>query len=175
MGNKRCLHIHCVHNWPYTLSKLYRLFHRTFYYLQTLHPYRNLHWNHLLDQKKGALHRQCIKVNWSIKFKKNYKYFFRDFLENPVMIKSSTSKVKFFEIFNLMDEVMKAINRAFSIQIMIMTMELFIYGLILIFCSAVSKSSFDTVQFFSVSFFAHAILFQVSYISSSTVSEVTFP
>lgn len=88
------------------------------------------------------------------------------------MIKSSASKHKFFEIFNLMDDVMKAVNRSFGLQMLIMTLELFIYGLILIFCSAMSKSFFDTIQYFGISFFEHAILFQVSYITSSTASEV---
>lgn len=100
--------------------------------------------------------------------------FFRNFTENSIVLRSSKVEQKFFDIFSTIEDVMKSVNRSIGGQMMVMTLELFLFGLILVFCAATSSKPSDFIQFLVTSCYVHIILFQVSYITNSTMSQVIF-
>lgn len=87
------------------------------------------------------------------------------------MIRSSKYEQKFFETFNMIDDLVKTVNLSMSAQIAIITFEFLMFGLLLIFCSSISTSD-NMWHFFLTSLYVHVILFQMSYLASSTTTEV---
>jgi hypothetical protein len=79
--------------------------------------------------------------------------------------------MKYLDFFNSLNDLIKNINRSMGTQMMVKTLELFLYGLLLIFSGSVSPVS-NLPLFIFTAIYVHLIIFQISYIASSTKEEV---
>jgi hypothetical protein len=68
---------------------------------------------------------------------------------------------------------MKLINHSMGAQMMIKTLELFMFGLLLIFNGSIAAADQIPIFIFTSSYI-HITLFQVSFIASSTEEEVCY-
>lgn len=99
-----------------------------------------------------------------------YACFLRSFKKNP-HCSSFDQKMRFLEIFNSIHVLIKIINQSMSAQIMIKSLELFMFGLLLIFSGSVAPIK-NLPLFILTTSFVHCMIFQVSYIANSTKEEV---
>lgn len=91
--------------------------------------------------------------------------------ENPLHLIPSSTKIKFFDLVNLIHELIKCINDAMSMQMMVKSLELFIFGFLLIFSGSSSPLSNLPLYIFT-SGYVHLMLFQITFIANATKEEV---